>query len=94
MRHTDKSLPVDSQSCLMRIEAASQAGPPPTIKTSKGMLSRGSSAAEEKLRMAVQGRTDDVRARERRAAEATILNILGVCRSRTISLSHSNLKKL
>ena len=47
MRQTDKSFPVDSQSCLRRIEAAKPAGPPPTINTSNGMLSRGSSRDEK-----------------------------------------------
>jgi hypothetical protein len=40
IKQTDKSFPVDSASCLRRIDAARPAGPPPTIKTSKGILSR------------------------------------------------------
>ena len=42
MRQTDKSLPVSWHNCLMRMAAANPAGPPPTISTSKGILSRGS----------------------------------------------------
>jgi hypothetical protein len=43
MRQTDRSLPVSTDSCFNRIDAAKPAGPPPTINTSKGMDSRGSS---------------------------------------------------
>jgi hypothetical protein len=40
IKHTDKSLSCCRQSCLRRIAVAKPAGPPPTINTSKGILSR------------------------------------------------------
>lgn len=54
MTQTLNSFPFSAQSCFKRMEAARPAGPPPTIKTSKGIASlgteRGSSASEEKHR--------------------------------------------
>jgi len=83
MRHTDKSLLEAAHSCLRRIEAANPAGPPPTISTSKAMLSRGgsvsslvvvSSGVEEKQRTLVAGEAAAAAAIHcRRAAPATDL---------------------
>jgi hypothetical protein len=42
MTQTLKSVSFSKQSCLRRMEAAKPAGPPPTIKTSNGIDSRGS----------------------------------------------------
>lgn len=53
MTQTLKSLSCSAQSCLRRMEAARPAGPPPTMRTSNGMDSRGSSRTEEKDRQGV-----------------------------------------
>lgn len=91
MRQTERSLPVSAHSCLIRIAAANPAGPPPTISTSKGMASRGSSSSVSEVekkacrcdcRGLVQrpapprDATDIVLGRNRRLAVVTRLRVL------------------